>query len=69
MLVHRDGERCYLIVGEGQLSTLRKGSHIKSDASGFGVAGVLGVDHVGAIALEDGTAGQRIEVEVWDLPA
>ena len=58
--VFGDGDdQCYLELA----GTVSSGGTIKSDADGKGVAASSDKDHVGAIALESGVAGDLIRVK------
>lgn len=54
------GEVTWLLVG----GTVAVGNRLKSDANGKGIATTADGDEYGAIALEAGTSGQQIRVQV-----
>jgi|GEM_PF-1204648 len=61
--IYGDGDTCLLELGD----TVTRGGRIKSDADGCGVP-ILStgttIQQIGAVALQSGTVGQKIRVQV-----
>lgn len=67
--VYEDGEDALILVGSGQ--TVSPDDYLTSDASGYAVRvtnPLAGTVYIGARAIEGGTAGQVIRVQVRTRP-
>lgn len=64
--IYGDGDTCLLQIG----GNVTRGNRLKSDADGQGVAiastGTT-IQQIGAVALQSGTSGQKIRVQVMSL--
>lgn len=66
----QSGDYGFRVVGQGndcllQLGgTVSPGNSIKPDGNGFGISGAVN-DNCGAVALQAGTNGVKIRVQVW----
>lgn len=58
--VYTIGDDCLLSVG----GTVTRGDFLKPTGGGLGITATVGSDNVGAQALQSGTSGQKIRVQI-----